>query len=247
MKTDPKMIFKQRSYSFKGLETSRLFKIKNNKENFWKMNRSSQFCESWRKLISMCDFVWIPSVLWPLTIIRAQPRATQKRMGPVRSVSFMMLPSAGMKGFNTVSVFCHMWSKSTPSSEKNKQSKRLLKEESKLQKTNKCLVKLWRNVYLSEIKKKILHQQAAEVLLLLQRFSFRSCWTSVESRSARCTAAPWRIPEHLDQDPRIRWRNQTHFTRNVGFPWSIRAADPFTRANRWGRAAPGSLAFHVFW
>lgn len=42
------------------------------------------------------------------TISNVAPRATQKRMGPVRSVSFMMLPSAGFIGLSTVKVFCHM-------------------------------------------------------------------------------------------------------------------------------------------
>lgn len=51
----------------------------------------------------------------------------QKRMGPVRSVSFMMPPSAGLNGFNTVSVFCHMWSKSIPSS--GKSTERMVRSE----------------------------------------------------------------------------------------------------------------------
>ncbi|MEQ2184353.1 Histone-lysine N-methyltransferase setd3 [Goodea atripinnis] len=36
-----------------------------------------------------------------LTIIKVTPRAMQKRIGPVKSVSFIMLPSAGFKGFRT--------------------------------------------------------------------------------------------------------------------------------------------------
>lgn len=50
------------------------------------------------------------------TIIKATPSAMQKMIGPVRSVSFIMLPSAGLKGFNTVRAFCQMWSKLMPSS-----------------------------------------------------------------------------------------------------------------------------------
>lgn len=44
------------------------------------------------------------------------PRAKQKTRGPVRSVSFIMLPSAGFIGFRTVKVFCHICSKLIPSS-----------------------------------------------------------------------------------------------------------------------------------
>lgn len=50
------------------------------------------------------------------------PKARQKTMGPAKSVSFMMLPSATFKGCNTVSVFCQMWSKLIPNS-KEKESK----------------------------------------------------------------------------------------------------------------------------
>lgn len=45
------------------------------------------------------------------------PNAKQKTMGPARSVSFMMLPSAAFNGWSTVSVFCQMWSKLIPNSE----------------------------------------------------------------------------------------------------------------------------------
>ena len=44
----------------------------------------------------------------------------QKRIGPVRSVSFIILPSAGLNGFKTVMVFCQMWSKLMPSSSERK-------------------------------------------------------------------------------------------------------------------------------
>ncbi len=52
------------------------------------------------------------------TINSVPPRAMQKRTGPVRSVSFIILPSAGFSGFNTVRVFCQIWSKLMPNSEK---------------------------------------------------------------------------------------------------------------------------------
>lgn len=51
-----------------------------------------------------------------VTIIRVTPSATQKMTGPVRSVSFIMLPSAGLQGFSTVRAFCQMWSRLMPSS-----------------------------------------------------------------------------------------------------------------------------------
>ena len=44
------------------------------------------------------------------------PKARQNTMGPARSVSFMMLPSATFMGCSTVRVFCQMWSKLIPSS-----------------------------------------------------------------------------------------------------------------------------------
>lgn len=37
-------------------------------------------------------------------------------MGPARSVSFIILPSAAFNGCRTVSVFCQMWSKLIPNS-----------------------------------------------------------------------------------------------------------------------------------
>lgn len=48
--------------------------------------------------------------------MRVTPSPTQKMIGPVRSVSFMMLPSAGLEGFSTVRAFCQMWSRLMPSS-----------------------------------------------------------------------------------------------------------------------------------
>lgn len=45
------------------------------------------------------------------------PKAKQKTIGPARSVSFMMLPSATFSGWSTVRVFCQMWSKLIPNSE----------------------------------------------------------------------------------------------------------------------------------
>lgn len=51
-----------------------------------------------------------------VTSSRVAPKARQNTMGPARSVSFMMLPSATFSGCSTVSVFCQMWSKLMPSS-----------------------------------------------------------------------------------------------------------------------------------
>lgn len=51
-----------------------------------------------------------------LTSNNVAPKARQKTIGPAKSVSFMMLPSATFNGWSTVSVFCQMWSKLIPNS-----------------------------------------------------------------------------------------------------------------------------------
>lgn len=51
-----------------------------------------------------------------LTSNNVEPKAKQNTMGPAKSVSFMMLPSAAFNGCNTVRVFCQIWSKLIPSS-----------------------------------------------------------------------------------------------------------------------------------
>lgn len=51
-----------------------------------------------------------------LTSNNVAPKARQKTIGPAKSVSFMMLPSATFNGCSTVSVFCQMWSKLIPNS-----------------------------------------------------------------------------------------------------------------------------------
>lgn len=51
-----------------------------------------------------------------LTRSKVAPKARQNTMGPARSVSFIMLPSAAFMGWSTVRVFCQMWSKFMPNS-----------------------------------------------------------------------------------------------------------------------------------
>lgn len=51
-----------------------------------------------------------------LTSNNVAPKAKQKTIGPAKSVSFMMLPSATFSGCSTVSVFCQIWSKLIPNS-----------------------------------------------------------------------------------------------------------------------------------
>lgn len=71
-------------------------------------------------LIQVLKNYYSPTVTKLFTRRSVAPKAKQKTMGPARSVSFMMLPSATFSGWSTVRVFCQMWSKLIPNSKTDK-------------------------------------------------------------------------------------------------------------------------------
>lgn len=91
-------------------------KTKHQYSNEYTVKWHSQWCN--HSIVNFCSEQMIRYV-WEIihTIKRVAPKAMQKITGPVKSVSFMMLPSAGFIGFSTVRVFCQMWSKLMPNSD----------------------------------------------------------------------------------------------------------------------------------